>query len=410
MMDGGAQETILVVSLGRTPQVVTETLWSLLNRAEPLVPSEIHMLTTRLGERDIRGRDGGVVLCDPDREGRIGHRPDCRLVQLFRSFGCALPRVRIHTPAEQVDLRDEEASIAYADLCVRVLATLRKERPKARLHVSIAGGRKIMSFYMGYALSLLGSPGDELSHVLISPADFEGRDFWWPGGPPGRIRIGGADRATADARVELVPVPFLALREYVDEALLTRLVEGSVGFGELVRWMSGRIAPELRLFRSRPELEYGDAKLRLQPLQAAMLHVLARAWSEQWAGFGPEGAGGLGWLSWRDFEEDSPALRAFLEAYGRLAPGRSPELVDDMHTIIWHGVSAVSDLLGYRRRLQEVRAKLRRRLEGLTPVGPAALRIEYRQCSLPLRNKKGRERRQIFGVTGVTPGRIRFED
>ena len=42
--------------------------------------------------------------------------------------------------------------------------------PAASLHVSIAGGRKTMGFYAGYALSLFGRAQDQLSHVLVSPS------------------------------------------------------------------------------------------------------------------------------------------------------------------------------------------------------------------------------------------------
>jgi CRISPR-associated protein (TIGR02584 family) len=38
--------------------------------------------------------------------------------------------------------------------------------PQASLHVSIAGERKTMGFYVGYALSLFGRTQGRLSHVL----------------------------------------------------------------------------------------------------------------------------------------------------------------------------------------------------------------------------------------------------
>lgn len=37
----------------------------------------------------------------------------------------------------------------------------------AALHVSLAGGRKTMGYYVGYALSLFGRAQDRLSHVLV---------------------------------------------------------------------------------------------------------------------------------------------------------------------------------------------------------------------------------------------------
>ena len=49
-----------------------------------------------------------------------------------------------------------------------------------QLMVSIAGGRKTMGYYAGYALTLFGRHQDQLSHVLVSE-EFEGnRDFFFP--------------------------------------------------------------------------------------------------------------------------------------------------------------------------------------------------------------------------------------
>lgn len=313
---------ILLVSLGTTPQVVTETLWHLFRRKPPFVPAEIHLLTTRLGEAAIRPGGSGAHLCDPDAEGRIEEGRGGRLVEFRESFGVPLPQVFIRTsepPPE--DLRSEGTTLDYADLCIRVIAELRRRPHPVRLHASLAGGRKSMSFYMGYALSLLGDPGDELSHVLVAPADFESHpDFWWPGGPPGSlVTRDGRRLSTAEARVDLVSVPFLALRDHVEPELLADLAAGRKGFSDLVRRIGERVAPELRLGPERGETAFGGMRLRLPPLEYALLHVLARAWKERWPGVGPDGPGGRGWLGWQQFTEPGEAVATFLDVYGGLA-------------------------------------------------------------------------------------------
>ena len=52
--------------------------------------------------------------------------------------------------------------------------------PETALHVSIAGGRKTMGYYLGYALSLFGRPQDRLSHVLVSPPFESHPQFYYP--------------------------------------------------------------------------------------------------------------------------------------------------------------------------------------------------------------------------------------
>ena len=54
----------------------------------------------------------------------------------------------------------------------------------ASLHVSIAGGRKTMGFYVGYALSLFARDQDRLSHVLVPPSLESRQDFFYPPPPP----------------------------------------------------------------------------------------------------------------------------------------------------------------------------------------------------------------------------------
>ena len=46
------------------------------------------------------------------------------------------------------------------------------------VHASLAGGRKTMTFLLGYAMSLYGRPEDELSHVLVSQGFENIREFF----------------------------------------------------------------------------------------------------------------------------------------------------------------------------------------------------------------------------------------
>ena len=65
------------------------------------------------------------------------------------------------------DIRTPEENNLAADMIVNFIRQQCAD-DKTELHVSIAGGRKSMGFYIGYALSLFGRPQDKLSHVLVT--------------------------------------------------------------------------------------------------------------------------------------------------------------------------------------------------------------------------------------------------
>ncbi len=81
------------------------------------------------------------------------------------------PAGRSTTSCEEAD------NAAVADFITEEVREITAD-PNASLHVSIAGGRKTMGFYVGYALSLFGRAQDRLSHVLVPPAFESPRRFF----------------------------------------------------------------------------------------------------------------------------------------------------------------------------------------------------------------------------------------
>ncbi|MBP8198387.1 MAG: TIGR02584 family CRISPR-associated protein, partial [Chromatiaceae bacterium] len=158
---------ILLAVTGLTPQVVTETLYALAVQRQPaFIPTEIHLLTTAEGAEAARL---GLLSADPGWFHRLcrdyalpAMTFDASHIQVLRDVDGA-PLEDIRTPAD-----NQRA----ADTITETLRTLTAD-PDAALHVSIAGGRKTMGYYLGYALSLFARPQDRLSHVLVS-APFEG--------------------------------------------------------------------------------------------------------------------------------------------------------------------------------------------------------------------------------------------
>jgi CRISPR-associated protein (TIGR02584 family) len=206
-------KSILLNVTGLTPQVVTETLYALHQQGQTL-PEQIHILTTAEGYQRARLtliNDGWLArfytdyqLPKPDFSERYIH-----ILQQANGEPLA-------------DIRTQADNQAMADSITEWIRTLTADTETA-LHVSIAGGRKTMGFYAGYALSLYGRPQDRLSHVLIS-ADYESHpQFYYP--TPYSQVIYGNDPTrkpldTQNAEVMLADIAFVRLRHGLDTALL----------------------------------------------------------------------------------------------------------------------------------------------------------------------------------------------
>lgn len=258
---------ILLSVTGLSPQVVTETVYALARRTPPYLPTEVHLLTTREGAQRARL---ALLSDDPGWFHRL--RADYGLPPI------AFDANHIHVLADARgvaldDIRSEEDNLAIADAITEHVRCLTAD-PACSLHVSIAGGRKTMGFYLGYALSLFGRPQDRLSHVLVSEPFESSWDFFYPT-PASRV-IQVKDNKLADAQdaiVTLAEIPFVRLRGELPRALL----EGRAGFGATVDAANAALAPpRLTLDPRSGRVRMAGKVFRLAPAEFAFLAVLAR--------------------------------------------------------------------------------------------------------------------------------------
>ena len=254
---------ILLAVTGLSPQIVTETLYALaITNEPPWVPTEIRVITTARGADEARrtllsGRPGWFRrLC-----------ADYRLPEI--AFGVEDIRVITGPDGKPLDdILEEADNAAVADFITEEVREITAD-PQASLHVSIAGGRKTMGFYVGYALSLFGRAQDRLSHVLVSPP-FESRpDFFYPA-PCTRPIDEGLD--ARDARVHLGEIPFVRLRQGLPE----RLLEGRARFSEAVAEAQKALPPPLlHLDPARRTVTAGGESFVLSPAQFAFYWMMA---------------------------------------------------------------------------------------------------------------------------------------
>ena len=230
---------VLAMAVGLTPQVVTETLYALVKQRNPaFIPTEIQLLTTTEGARRAR-----LTLLDP----AIG-----QFHSLCADYGLTgqvkFDDACIHTISTArgplQDIRTPGENALAADAITTFVRGLCAD-PLAAVHLSIAGGRKSMGYYLGYALSLFGREQDRLSHVLVSEPFETHHEFFFPPRTP-KVLFGRDNQpvSTADARIDLADIPFVRLRSGLPEALL----QGSASFSATVSAATQRLTPATLVF------------------------------------------------------------------------------------------------------------------------------------------------------------------
>ncbi len=296
-------ENVLIITVGVTPQIVTETVWALLTRDPPFVPTKIILATTR---------DSAEVFEHKRLLGRTGKL--CELYHyLGRSEDYVEPEIRFAEGADGAryhDVRTQIEASAFGDLITRLVAE--HGTSDSRIHVSMAGGRKTMSWFAGAALSLVGRPTDELSHVLVDPEELEQcEDFWWPTREDNPIthrslRNGDATPRTFNTRlrrdpgdtsgamVEMARIPFVPLRPYLDGDVFEG---GGIGYdGVVARANAVLHARYLEIDVPARRIRFGGREAELQNKEMAYYALAALAKKQAWA-ISRTNDGEFGWLN-----------------------------------------------------------------------------------------------------------------
>jgi CRISPR-associated protein (TIGR02584 family) len=258
---------LLAVS-GLSPQIVTETLYALAaDPVAPFIPTEVHLITTLEGaqraELSLLSEDLGWFH---------------KLCRDYNLPNIAFSRDHIHIMCDSNgrgmdDIRSLDDNRAAADFITAKVRDFSADSECA-LHVSIAGGRKTMGFYLGYALSLYGRSQDRLSHVLVSEPFENSIEFFYPT-PYSRVlqTRDGKLADTAKAEITLAEIPFVSLRHGLPE----RLLSGHASFNETVLAAQAALAaPELVIDLPSRSIRAGGLRIEMPPAELALLAVFAR--------------------------------------------------------------------------------------------------------------------------------------
>ncbi|MBL3529550.1 MAG: TIGR02584 family CRISPR-associated protein [gamma proteobacterium endosymbiont of Lamellibrachia anaximandri] len=254
---------ILLVVSGLAPQVLTETLYALTQVELPAFhPTEIHLLTTQEGAERARlyllSKDPGWYrrICDDYGLDSSAFRQE------------NIHRLRNEQGGVLDDIRTDSENRQAADF---ILNRLRKltEDPDSALHLSLAGGRKTMGFFAGYALSLFGRPQDRLSHVLVTPPYEDNPAFFYPTPESSIIYTQQPDSRPLDAKdaqVTLSDIPFVRMRETLPEAVTS----GIYSYCDTVRAAQPQTdPPKLQVDLESRQMKLGNELIHLAPAEFA---------------------------------------------------------------------------------------------------------------------------------------------
>ncbi|MGV6989746.1 CRISPR-associated ring nuclease Csm6 [Testudinibacter sp. P80/BLE/0925] len=213
------KKNILLSVTGMSPAVITETLYALVTEKK-FIPTELHVITTLPGKEEIMDALLGIEGGRKKAEGALAEFcADYHLPAIHFDESC----IHVIQNSENMDLTDirtpEENKLA-ADQIVGLVSEF-CQRQDTALHASIAGGRKTMGFFLGYALSLYGREQDSLSHVLVEERYENLPTFFYPKPNTHMINdLEGIEIDVSQAKVMLAEIPWVRLGLGVPDGLL----------------------------------------------------------------------------------------------------------------------------------------------------------------------------------------------
>ena len=159
-------KTILICTLGRTPQVLVETVWTMANQKSPVVPDAIVAVSMENYAKDVSeslfGKEGGW-------KSLMKH---LRRMKVQSTGKLLFSQVTVPTDFEGAihDLRTSHDNMRCADYLFRLIKQYTDEsQDNVQIILSLSGGRKSLSALAAVVMSLLARPQDRLVHLIADP-------------------------------------------------------------------------------------------------------------------------------------------------------------------------------------------------------------------------------------------------
>lgn len=307
------QRKILLSVTGMSPAVVTETLYALVIE-KSFIPTEIQVITTEQGKNKLLQTLLGIQAGRKEGKGA--------LQEFIEDYGDKYGFSSIHFDESCIhiiqdaqsenlpDIRTPEENEFAANNIVQLVGEL-CQNDNVTLHVSIAGGRKTMGFFMGYALSLYGREQDSLSHVLVDERYENLPNFYYP--KPYSFPIYDRDGREIDAKdceVMLAEIPWVRLGLGVPEDLKQQ----SISYSESVKNAQALLEQPSLTFLSPMDdcnVMFGSKQLKLAPRGYTLLLSLVIAKKQGW---------NIG------IQEDQETIATYLKIYRYIKAGENDSM------------------------------------------------------------------------------------
>lgn len=277
---------ILLCVAGGTPQIITETLWALMQPPHNERVDEIRVVTTKEGRKKVlenlldaeNGRfhqfcqDFPEFACERPLSKKIKFEESGLYLLTHKETGVPNPRDDDGERLQDI-LTTAENQKAANQICDIVHEITQDE--SIRLHATVAGGRKTMGLYLMAAMQLFGRNYDVMSHVLVN-AEVENKfDFFYitpepivlkdrEGNP--LLKRDGSALTTHDGKIYLANIPFIRLRGLG----LNLLGQSGSRYDELVESVQSRLRLLESAFKLRFDLKdnkviFGICEAKLNP-------------------------------------------------------------------------------------------------------------------------------------------------
>ncbi|TKF38532.1 TIGR02584 family CRISPR-associated protein [Vibrio sp. F13] len=241
----------LITVLGGSPAVITESLYAMYAHEDMEFPEKITIFTTLLGFKKLINLECVATPRDFDGENHkiIDFYINKEIKKLCDEYDIPIDNRLIKIDDIVIitdengeylsDIRNEQDQKNMADIiCQKVRIFALNE--EYHLHASIAGGRKSMSFFLGYIFSLFARPEDKMSHVLVSRNDLEGTNFMFPPNvkkfnektPPSydkydKSKLVLTEEECGKPIVELADIPFVPLGNFIPNIRIDKNMSAS---------------------------------------------------------------------------------------------------------------------------------------------------------------------------------------
>jgi len=200
------KKNILLALVGKSPQVISESIYAF-KKQKNIAIDQVKVVTTSQTKQSTwqclsANSDNGLSVMS-------NLANDIGIPEISFDFKDIL----VPNGPDGLAISDVQ-SASEMEAVAQFLLSLVKELTaddQVCIHASLAGGRKTMTFYLSYAMSIYARPKDSLSHVFVS-YPYESSNFYYPTPYSKTIFTKEGAKDAKDAEVNLASIPYVKLR------------------------------------------------------------------------------------------------------------------------------------------------------------------------------------------------------